>query len=80
MIPEAETVIFAAKRLTAVKKALPNRIVPRGTNMPRLDFQEINGGFRVVVHGSDCLQHVIVYTTNPDETRRAIEDAWSRRY
>ncbi len=79
MIPEAEIVIFAAKKLATVTKALPNHIVPRGTSTPRLVFQEIYGGLRVVVHGSDCLQLVIVYTTNSHEARQVIERAWSRR-
>ena len=43
-----------------------------GRGMPGLKFHPVTGGWRVVVRGNVSLQEMVVYTSDPERTRKAL--------
>lgn len=79
------TLIDAAVPYVDMLKACPEvgkislgLIKSLGTGKPCLKLHPITGGWKLVIRGNRSLQHVMVYTSNPERTRLLLEGMASR--
>ena len=76
VIPAAIPIIKVAKALASVEKVVLSTIrrVPPGE--PRIKFDDVLAGLRVTIRGSAAHQILFVYTSQPQATKEALEQAW----
>lgn len=76
VVPAAVPIIKAAKALASVAKVVLSTIkrVPPGE--PRIKFDDIPAGLRIAVRGPTAHQILFVYTSKPQATKEALEQAW----
>ena len=71
-IDAAIPIVRAAQKFPEVSKISLGIIKQIGKGLPNLKFTPINGGIKLVIRGSVCLQEIFVYTHDPRETERKI--------
>lgn len=77
---ESAKVIEAAKACPLVTKIVLGPIAPLGYAKPRLKFIPVTAGWRVGVRGTTSHMTLFVYTNNPPETKKFLEDQWEDTY
>lgn len=75
LIEAAKPVVNTAEKLKEVNKICLG-IITVSKSKKRLKFKPILAGWEVIVYGPKALQTLYIYTSNPEKTKRAIEEAF----
>lgn len=78
IIDAAAVVVDTAKRREEVTKICLSIIQNVRSNGRRLKFKSIQAGWQVIIYGNTYMQDVYIYTSNPETTKQAIEQAFAR--
>lgn len=76
VIAEAVRILETAKVLPEVTKVVLSVITPVGVGEPRLKFSPVLAGLKMQVRGRTAIQIFYVYSGNPSETQRKLEEVW----
>lgn len=79
VIPDAIIVVEAAKVCQYISKISLGLISPVRPSQPRLKFTPVSGGLKTQVRGSNAVQIIWLYTTEPDKTIVEITEKWNTR-
>lgn len=76
IIPGADKLILAAKAMECVSKVVVAEILPVGTGKPKLKFQPVQAGLRMIVRSGINQQTFYVYTSDPQRVELALSRVW----
>ena len=72
LIDAAVPVVEFLQKRSEVSKISLGLIKVIGKGPQNIKFHPVTGGWRLVIRGNISLQEVVVYTSNPEETRLAL--------
>jgi len=79
VIPDAVAAIEAAKACRYVSKISLGIIKPVRPSQPHLKFTPVSGGLKMQVRGVNAVQHIWVYTTEPDKVIAEVTVKWNTK-
>lgn len=77
VIPDAVTAINAAKTHPKVTKIALGVIQPVRAGAKHIKFTQVTGGIRMQVRGTNAVQIIWVYTTEPEKVIADITAKWN---